>query len=384
MNKAGFLLVSVSSGLAAAFLLLMVWPQLLDRGQPPLPAGSEQPRQPSSWADAVALTQDSVVNIYTSKVTREEGQPLFGNPLFQRYFGNPRTAPRLKRQQNLGSGVVIDKNGYILTNHHVISGADEIFIGAGNQAPVRARVVGTDPETDLAVIQAAGKDLPPALLGDSSRQRVGDVVLAIGNPFGVGKTVTQGIISAMDRQQLGLAIYEDFIQTDAAINQGNSGGALVNTSGEVIGINTAIISRSGGSHGIGFAIPINLARQVMEQIIEHGRVIRGWIGAGGTELTPALARNKGLPEALTGVYITDVLTDGPADRAGVEPGDLILSVDGKPASSAFEVMTRIAATPPGTVLRLILLRDGKRIPVQIKVIERPRQADENTSTSLTR
>jgi serine peptidase DegS len=265
----------------------------------------------------------------------------------------------------------VDENGYILTNHHVINGADEIFIGTENQAPVRARVVGTDPETDLAVIQASGKDLPPARLGNSSHQRVGDVVLAIGNPFGVGKTVTQGIISAMDRQQLGLAIYEDFIQTDAAINQGNSGGALINARGEVIGINTAIISRSGGSHGIGFAIPINLARQVMEQIIRHGRVIRGWIGAGGTDLTPSMARTLALPESTRGVYINSVLEGGPADGAGLEPGDVILSIDGKPAGSAYEVMSRIATIPPGTQLRLTVLRQGKHIPLQVKVIERP-------------
>ncbi len=361
-----FLLLSVGSGVAAALLVLAFWPRPL---QAPAPAPSAA--GVSSWADAVALAADSVVNIYTSRLTREEGRPLFENPLFRRYFGDPRTPPRLKREQNLGSGVVVDRNGYILTNHHVIEGADEIFIGTDDRAPVRARVVGTDPETDLAVIQAAGRDLPPARLGDSSRQRVGDVVLAIGNPFGVGKTVTQGIISALDRQQLGLATYEDFIQTDAAINQGNSGGALINTRGEVIGINTAILSASGGSHGVGFAIPINLARQVMRQIIEHGRVIRGWIGAGGVDLTPALARSLGLDEALRGVYVTHVLENGPADRAGVEPGDVILAIDGHRARGAHDIMSRIAATTPGTVVRLTVLHDGRRRPVQIKVLERP-------------
>jgi len=372
-----FLLVSVGSGLAAALLLLTTWPELLQRDTtlPSPPAhDSGQSGQVVSWADAVAAAQDSVVNIYTSRVTREEGQPLFSNPLIQRYFGDPRAAPRIRRQQNLGSGVVIDDNGYILTNHHVISGADEIFIGTEGQAPVRARMVGTDPETDLAVIQASGKDLPPARLGNSSQQRVGDVVLAIGNPFGVGKTVTQGIISAMDRQQLGLAIYEDFIQTDAAINQGNSGGALINARGEVIGINTAIISRTGGSHGIGFAIPINLARQVMEQIIQHGRVIRGWIGAGGTDLTPSMAKSLGLPESTRGVYIDSVLESGPADEAGLEPGDVIVSIDGEPAKSAYQVMSRIATISPGTLLRLTVLRQGERMPLQVKVIERPSSA----------
>ena len=366
-----FLLVSVGSGLAAAFLLLTIWPELLQRHTVLSPPAARDPGQVVSWADAVATAQDSVVNIYTSRLTREEGKPLFSNPLFRQYFGDPRSAPQIKRQQNLGSGVVVDTNGYILTNHHVIDGADEIFIGTEDQAPVRARVVGTDPETDLAVIQASGKDLPPARLGNSSQQRVGDVVLAIGNPFGVGKTVTQGIISAMDRQQLGLAIYEDFIQTDAAINQGNSGGALINARGEVIGINTAIISRTGGSHGIGFAIPINLARQVMEQIIRHGRVIRGWIGAGGADLTPSMAKTLGLPESTHGVYIESVLEGGPADEAGMEPGDVILTIDGKPAKSAYEVMSRIASIPPGTRLRLTVLRQGERVPLQVEVIERP-------------
>ena len=365
-----FVFVSVSSGLTAAFLLLLAWPQLAHRA--PAPAAGMNGDRASSWADAVTLAQDSVVNIYTNRVTREVGKPLFSNPLF-RHFGDPHTAPRTRLEQNLGSGVVVDRNGYIITNHHVIEGADEIFIGTEDQAPVRARVVGTDPDTDLAVIQAAGKDLPPARLGDSSRQRVGDVVLAIGNPFGVGKTVTQGIISAMDRQQLGLAIYEDFIQTDAAINQGNSGGALINTRGEVIGINTAIISSSGGSHGIGFAIPINLARQVMRQIIEHGRVIRGWIGAGGTDLTPALAKSLGLNDTMKGVYVTHVLENSPADLAGMEPGDVILAVDGEPAGGAYEIMSRIAATTPGTLLRLTVLHRGKRLPMQIRVLERPAQ-----------
>ncbi len=358
-----FLLLSVGSGVAAALLVLGL--------RPPSPVVTSPVPAPTSWADAVAAAAESVVNIYTSRVTEAPGRPLFGNPLLQRHFGNPRTAPMRRVEKNLGSGVVVDRNGYILTNHHVIEGADEIYVGGDDRRPVRARVVGTDPETDLAVIQAAGRDLPPARLGDSSRQRVGDVVLAIGNPFGVGKTVTQGIISALDRHQLGLAIYEDFIQTDAAINQGNSGGALINTRGEVIGINTAIISRSGGSHGVGFAIPINLARQVMRQIIRHGRVIRGWIGAGGTDLTPALARSLGLDEATRGVYVTHVLENGPADRAGVEPGDVILALNGEQAKGAYDIMSRIAATTPGTVVQLTVFHDGRRRPVQVKVLERP-------------
>ncbi len=363
-----FLLVSVGSGVAIAWLLLWLHPELRQR-----PPATPPAAHATSWADAVARAEASVVNIYTTRITREAGKPLFKNPLVQRYLGDPRTAPRLRREQNLGSGVVVGRNGYILTNHHVIEGADQIFIGVENQTPMPARVVGVDPETDLAVIQAGGRELPPAPLGDSSRLRVGDVVLAIGNPFGVGKTVTQGIVSAMDRRSLGLAVYEDFIQTDAAINRGNSGGALIDARGDLVGINTAILSNSGGSHGIGFAIPINLARQVMEQIIRHGRVIRGWIGAGGATITPAVARALDLPPDTRGVYVTTVLEDGPADRAGLQPGDLILDLEGEPATSAAGLMRRISATPPGTVLHLTAFRDGKKIPVQIKVMERPAQ-----------
>ncbi len=360
-----FLMASVGGGLAIAGLLLWLHPELLESPRP------SPPVQVTSWADAVARAQGSVVNIYTTRITREAGKPLFKNPLVQRYLGDPRLPPRLRHEQNLGSGVVVDHNGYILTNHHVIEDADHIYIGVEGQEPMPARVVGTDPDTDLAVIQAAGRELPPAHLGDSSRLRVGDVVLAIGNPFGVGKTVTQGIVSAMDRRSLGLAVYEDFIQTDAAINRGNSGGALIDAHGNLVGINTAILSNSGGSHGIGFAIPINLARQVMEQIIRHGRVIRGWIGAGGATITPAVARALKLPPDTHGVYVTTVLEDGPADRAGLTPGDLILTLEGKPATSAEALMQRISSTAPGTVLHLTAYREGKEIPMQIKVMERP-------------
>ncbi len=370
-----FFFTSVVTGLAAAYLALTLWPQLLAP-----PSASSIPAPPSNednrgWADAVAFAEPSVVNIYTSKITREEGKPLFENPLVQHYFGDPRSKPRLHRQNNLGSGVVVDRNGYILTNHHVVKDADDIFIGADGQAQVPARVVGTDPDTDLAVIQAAGKDLLPANLGKSSQLRVGDVVLAIGNPFGVGKTVTQGIISAKGRHELGLATFEDFIQTDAAINQGNSGGALINTEGEVVGINTAIISNSGGSHGIGFAIPIDLAKQVMEQIIRHGRVIRGWIGASGQDLVPLVARSLGLPEDTRGVLLSGVLEGGPADQAGIEPGDIIRSINGEAVSSAQAVMNQIATASPGTSMDLTILCGDQSFPVQLIVSERPRDVD---------
>jgi len=369
-----FLFTSVATGLAAAFLLLTLWPEALSPPSTRIPA-PPAPEHNTGWAGAVAFAEPSVVNIYTSKITREEGKPLFENPLVQRYFGDPRGKPRLHRQNNLGSGVVVDRNGYILTNHHVVKDADDIFIGAEGQPQVPARVVGTDPDTDLAVIQAAGKDLLPADLGHSSQLRVGDVALAIGNPFGVGKTVTQGIISATGRHELGLATFEDFIQTDAAINQGNSGGALINAEGEVIGINTAIISSTGGSHGIGFAIPIDLAKQVMEQIIEHGRVIRGWIGASGQDLVPALAKSMDLPEDTGGVLLSGVLEGGPADEAGIVPGDIIQRINGEPVNSAQAVMNQIATASPGTSMQLTILRGQQVIPVQLIVSERPRDVD---------
>jgi serine protease DegS len=365
-----FMFTSAAAGIATAVIVLLFWPGMLQQERAVPELGSGTPAN-NGWADAVAQAEPSVVNIYTSKITRQEGDPLFKNPLMQHYFGDPRSKPKLQRRNNLGSGVVVDANGYILTSNHVIKDADDIYIDAEGQPRVPARVVGIDPDTDLAVIQAAGKDLPPARLGNSASLRVGDIALAIGNPFGVGKTVTQGIISATGREGLGLATFEDFIQTDAAINLGNSGGALINARGEVIGINTAILSSSGGSHGIGFAIPINLARQVMEQIIRHGRVIRGWIGASGSDLTPATASSMGLPENTDGVLLSGILEGGPADRAGIMPGDIIQRINGKPVSNALEVMNAIAVAPPGTNMDLSILRGHEIREVQLTVAERP-------------
>ena len=371
-----FLFTSVTTGLAAAFLVMLIWPEFFTGG----PASSRPESQPVaapapfSYADAVAAAAPSVVNIYTTKITKVEGRPLFKDPVFQRFFGNYYSKPTLKEEHSLGSGVVVDANGYILTNHHVIESASDIRIVADGQPPMPARVVGRDPDTDLAVVQAGGEALPAALLGDSGGLRVGDVVLAIGNPFGVGKTVTQGIIGATGRHELGLANYEDFIQTDAAINQGNSGGALINARGEVIGINTAILSRSGGSHGIGFAIPIALARQVMQQIIEHGRVIRGWIGVSGQQLTPELAESLDI-EMVDGVLISGVLTGGPADNAGILPGDVLQSIDSEAVNDIRSLLNRIATVTPGTKLRLGVWRNNRNVAIPVRVAERPEEVD---------
>ncbi len=311
-----------------------------------------------------------MVSIYTTKITHERSQPLLHNPLLQHFFGNIYSKPQIHREQSLGAGVVVDQNGFILTNAHVVEGADDILIGLDDQPTAPARIVGIDRDTDLAVIQAGGNDLPVAMLGESENLRVGDVVLAIGNPFGVGKTVTQGIISATGRHRLGLANIENFIQTDAAINQGNSGGALINTRGEVIGISTAIISGSGGSHGIGFAIPISLARQVMEQIITHGRVIRGWIGVSGQQLTPQLAESLDM-ENTVGVLVSGVLEGGPAEQAGLQLGDVIQAVDGEQMASSYQMLNHMATTPPGSKITLTVSRAHQKLDLEVLVAERP-------------
>lgn len=367
-----FLFTSITTGLAAAFIVMLVRPELFSQlsTTPPGQATNIGGLQIPSFADIVEQAEAGVVSIYTTKLTRERSRPFLSDPLLQQYFGNIYSKPKMHKKQSLGAGVVVDQNGFILTNAHVVEGADDIWIGIDDRPTAPARIVGIDKDTDLAVIQAAGKNLPVARLGDSENLRVGDVVLAIGNPFGVGKAVTQGIISATGRYRLGLANFENFIQTDAAINQGNSGGALINTRGEVIGISTAIISESGGSHGIGFAIPISLARQVMEQIITHGRVIRGWIGVSGQQLTPQLAESLDL-EDTPGVLVSGVLEDGPADAAGLQLGDVIQAVDGKQMDSSFEMLNHMATTPPGSKIKLTVSRADQQLDLEVQVAERP-------------
>jgi len=281
--------------------------------------------------------------------------------------------PRAPRQRGLGSGVVISRDGYILTNNHVIEEADQIEVILNDGRKSAAQVIGTDPETDLAILKVDLKDLPVITLGDSDALAIGDQVLAIGNPFGVGQTVTSGIVSALGRSQLGINTFENFIQTDAAINPGNSGGALVDVNGHLVGINTAIYSRSGGSMGIGFAIPTSTARAVMESIVQDGQVTRGWIGVEPRELSPELAETFGIP-AKSGVIITGVLQNGPAAEAGVRPGDLILAVNGKAVNSVAELLAQVAALKPGVKAELQINRrqaeatltvvPGRRNPVR--------------------
>lgn len=324
---------------------------------------------PTSYADAVETASPAVVNIYTQHVVKLTQHPMVDDPTFKRFFDLGDMPQRERIQSSLGSGVILNQQGYIITNNHVIAGADRIVVALkdGREAP--AKIVGTDPETDLAILKTELKQLPSITLSSSDSLRVGDVVLAIGNPFGVGQTVTMGIVSATGRNGLGLNTYEDFLQTDAAINPGNSGGALVDAIGNLVGINTAIFSKSGGSQGIGFAIPSSLAKKVMTDLIEHGRVIRGWLGIEIQELTPRLAESFSL-EDVNGLIIAGIYKDGPSHQAGLQPGDIMLTIDGKPVEGR-KSMIEIADVEPGTKLPIEFIRNGKRYNTNIIVGERP-------------
>jgi serine protease DegQ len=327
--------------------------------------------QVSSYAEAASKSQPSVVNIFTSKQVRSQHNPLMDDPLFRRFFGDHfPTDNRPQRVSNLGSGVIVSQDGFILTNHHVIEAADEIQVALSNGATLDAKVVGTDPETDLAVLKVKRENMPAITFAKSDLQRVGDVVLAIGNPFGVGQTVTMGIISALGRSHLGINTFENYIQTDAAINPGNSGGALVDIAGNLVGVNTAIFSRSGGNLGIGFAIPISIVRQVMREIIAHGAVTRGWVGIEVQEITPEIAESFGL-KVTDGALIAGVLRGGPADRAGIRPGDILLAVGGKPVKDSSSLLYLIAVLPPGEVVQLKLMRGQKETSLQVSIEKRP-------------
>lgn len=378
-----FLIQTITVGLAAAFLYtLLIQPDLLQRGSSivevhevrPEPVTPNSDRTdwhgPVSYADAVEATAPAIVNVHTAKVITRRTHPLLEDPIFKHFFGDRLGQARKEVQTSLGSGVIISSQGYILTNNHVIDGADEIQVLLADSRSATAEVVGVDPETDLAVLRITLEDLPTIVIGDSNSLRVGDVAMAIGNPFGVGQTVTFGIISATGRDHLGINTYEDFIQTDAAINPGNSGGALINARGEMIGINSAIYSRSGGSQGIGFAIPVNLAKNVMKQIIEQGHVVRGWLGIEAQDLTPQLAESFGMKDT-NGVLIAGVLRDGPADTAGIKPGDIVTSIDGIEVIDAQQAMRLISEKPPETDIRIGGIRKGQSYVTGARVTSRP-------------
>ena len=343
------------------------------------PASPGAPAAPSQdgYAAVARAVMPAVVNISSLKVIRTyEYSPFLVDPFFRDFFGQQfpgLVVPREQREMSLGSGVFVDERGTILTNYHVVEQAQEVKVALPDGRETKARILGADQRTDLAVLRVEKDSLPHAAMGDSEKMEVGDVVLAVGNPFGLGETVTMGIISAIGRGSLGLADYEDFIQTDAAINPGNSGGALVNTRGEVIGINTAIYSRSGGYQGIGFAIPSNMARDVLDSIVKTGRVVRGYTGLAIQGLTPELARAFGLDDA-RGAIVAGVDPDGPAAEAGLRRGDVIVSFRGRPVVSDNDVRTQLSRLKPGERAVLEIVRDGHRREVTMVLSEPPAEA----------
>ena len=366
-------------GLAALFIIQTLRPSLLPtaarNGVVTLyeNAGENGGQIPSAGFSAAAQkVMPAVVNIYTSNEVKAPAQPFINDPRFRFFFWDQPDDNTPQQSSSLGSGVIVSHDGYILTNHHVIEGADQIEVALSDGRTAKGRVVGSDPETDLAVIKIdLAKNLPAITFGHAEQSRVGDIVLAIGNPFGVGQTVTMGIISALKRNHLGLNTFENFIQTDAAINPGNSGGALVDANGNLIGINSAIYSPNGGSLGIGFAIPVSTAKKIMEQIIQTGSVVRGWIGVAVQDLTPELLESFKLGET-QGVLIAEVVRGSPADKAGVKAGDILLSIADKPLTDSNIMLETISAMPPNQLTQLKLLRNQSEITVQVKVGKRPR------------
>jgi Do/DeqQ family serine protease len=374
-----FLAQAVVLGLATAFILSWLWPNLMSPQTVEIrqAAGDLSARAggPVSYAAAVEKAAPAVVNVNTAKVvTVRQSNPLLDDPVFRQFFGrnNDMITPQKRIETSLGSGVILSEQGYILTNFHVIRGADAIQVTLRDGRTAAAKVVGSDSDTDIAVLKIDLKRLPVITLGQSEKLRVGDVVLAIGNPFGVGQTVTMGIVSATGRNKLGINTFENFIQTDAPINPGNSGGALIDAQGNLIGINSAIFSQSGGSQGIGFAIPVSLARGVLQEIIEHGRPVRGWLGVEAHAVTPEIAEELNLPEA-EGVIVVGVYRNGPAHRAGIKPGDLIKAIDGKKITEARDALLAISAHRPGSKVNVTINRDGKDITLEATATERPAQ-----------
>lgn len=313
----------------------------------------------TSYASAVQRAAPSVVNIYTRKKIAQRRHPLLNDPFFRRFFNNSDTPQQQRMESSLGSGVIVTQDGFILTNHHVIRGASEIITLLYDGREAKAKIVGTDPETDLAVLKIDLDDLRPSPVGNSAAAEVGDIVLAIGNPFGVGQSVSQGIVSATGRKDLGLNTFENFIQTDAAINPGNSGGALVDARGNLLGINSAILNET-SSVGIGFAIPADTAIKVLEDIIQYGRVIRGWLGVEAQQLAPQIASRLGI-EPPTALIITDVHTAGPAYASGLKPGDVVTHINGERVSDGSQSMNLIAQLSPGDPIQLQVIRQDEQL-----------------------
>ncbi len=370
---------TVTISLGALFVLQTFYPNLLDdslksRTDQPVLLNQVAPEKithaEGSYSSAAKKAMPAVVNIFTSKKAMPRAQhPFMDDPLFRHFFGDQFDEEQ-RSENSLGSGVIVSPQGYIITNHHVIELADEIEVALADGRTLPAKVVGTDPETDLAVLKVDAVDLPTITLANPDQSSVGDVVLAIGNPFGVGQTVTQGIISALGRSHLGINTFENFIQTDASINPGNSGGALIDTNGNLVGVNSAIYSRSGGSMGIGFAIPVSLAKQVMEQIIRQGGVVRGWVGIEAQDITPQLAESFKLSHT-KGSLIAGILPNSPAEKAGLKPGDILLEINGNKVTDSSSMLNLIAGLQPNEKAVLKIARNQREIEIEVVIGKRP-------------
>ena len=367
MNRSSlfrFCLQAATAGLIAGLVVLAMQGSFSGAD-----SASDTERRRASFSSAVEVSAPSVVNIFSSKTIKRQRHPLLDNPMFQQFFGAPQ-APRERIQSSLGSGVLISSKGLVLTNNHVIEGADEIKVALNDGRSALAKLVGSDPDTDLALLRIDLPELSGLAFGDSEQLLVGDLVLAIGNPFGVGQTVTMGIVSATGRKHLGINTFEDFIQTDAAINPGNSGGALINVNGELVGINTAIYSQSGGSEGIGFAVPAKLAKRIVDQLLVNGKVIRGWLGLDLQDVDHDLAKSFGLPN-LQGVIVAGVYRRAPAYQAGLKAGDILTAINGTEIDGTRKALNTIAALKPNKNVILTYLRQGKQRQMSVGVMERP-------------
>jgi serine protease Do len=372
-----FLIVGVIAGIgfSARFDWLPLAVSQEIAAKPPIAAGATPP----NFVAVVKAVTPAVVNISTTRVVKSRGDepnPFMDDPFFRQFFGEEFArrfqAPRERRENSLGSGVIVDAGGYIITNNHVIAKADEIKVLLSDKREFTGKVVGNDPKTDLAVIKINAKSLPTLPWGDSDKLEAGEYVLAVGNPYGLNQTVTHGIVSAVGRANVGIADYEDFIQTDAAINPGNSGGALVNARGELVGINTAIFSRTGGSVGVGFAVPSSMTRAVMNSLIKDGKVVRGWLGVGIQEVTPQLAKQFGLKDG-KGALVNKVVPKSPAAQAGIEKGDIITAFNGKEVEGPSVLRNAVAQTPIGKAVTVQLLRDRKPLTFEVKIAEQPKE-----------
>src|SRR5256885_5659247 len=375
-----WLIFSQAATIAVALLFVVStfrpeWLPARPASSPPAiqsPPAVSAPARAASYSDAVQRAAASVVNISTLKEVRSPRHPLLNDPIFRRFFGD-QLPDEAQKASSLGSGVIVSTKGYVLTNHHVVEGADEIEVTLADGKKLLAKLVGNDPDTDLAVLRVDLDNLPAIAFASSESLRVGDVVLAIGSPFGFSQSVTSGIVSALGRTGLGINTFENFIQTDAAINPGNSGGPLIDATGNLIGINTAIVSNSptGGSMGIGFAIPVSTAKMVLEQIVKSGSVTRGWIGVEAQAISPGVAESFKLGST-RGALIAGVLRGGPADKAGVKPGDVLVEVQGKPVADPAGMLNLIAALPPGQSAKVRLKRQGQDVDATVTVGRRPK------------